>query len=201
MTVPSRVFVMDFLSSAGLRSPGPGNGKTVGRDTDSSPAKSGCTWRYGVLVLDRGAGYGAVTSPLAATGARVLAVERDPEFVRTLSRRFAERPNVRVVAADIRTVPLPRKDFVVVASIPYALSTVLMRRLLAPRSALRGAALIVEWGFAKRLTRLAPRGSELARWTTRYELTLIRPAPADSFSPPPRVTSALQRVRRRARPR
>jgi protein-L-isoaspartate O-methyltransferase len=40
----------------------------------------------GDLVVDVGAGAGAITAPLAATGARVLAVERDPRLARRLER-------------------------------------------------------------------------------------------------------------------
>jgi 23S rRNA (adenine-N6)-dimethyltransferase len=86
----------------------------------------------GDLVVDLGAGTGAVTAPLAATGARVLAVERDPAFVRRLARRFADRPAVRVVHADVRSVPLPRRPYAVVANLPFAVTTDLLRRLLAP---------------------------------------------------------------------
>jgi 23S rRNA (adenine-N6)-dimethyltransferase len=44
--------------------------------------------RTGGLVLDLGAGSGAITAGLAATGARVIAVERDPKLAARLRRRF-----------------------------------------------------------------------------------------------------------------
>ncbi|MDT5037767.1 MAG: rRNA (adenine-N6)-dimethyltransferase, partial [Micromonosporaceae bacterium] len=72
------------------------------------------------LVLDLGAGLGALTAPLAATGARVIAVERDLSYVRRLTARFADWPGVRVVSADLLAVPLPRRPFRVVANIPFA---------------------------------------------------------------------------------
>ena len=53
------------------------------------------------LVLDLGAGPGTLTAPLARTGARVLAIERDPGFLARLERRFGDHPNVRVVAGDL----------------------------------------------------------------------------------------------------
>ena len=70
----------------------------------------------GRLVLDLGAGHGAITAGLVATGARVIAVERDCRLAARLRRRFDGQPQVRVVESDLRLVPLPRRDFLVVAS-------------------------------------------------------------------------------------
>jgi len=153
----------------------------------------------GDLVIDFGAGPGTLTAPLAATGSRVLAVERDDAFVRALRRRFADRPAVRVVHEDLRRVRLPRRDFAVVSSIPFAVSTALLRRLLSPvpgRLAL--ADVVVEWGLARRLTSARPRDLESAWWAARYELRLVRRVPARCFRPPPSVDAAHLSVRRRS---
>ena len=149
------------------------------------------------LVIDFGAGPGAITAALAATGARVLAVERDARFARRLSRRFDGR-NVRVVQDDLRRVPLPRRPFSVVASIPFAVSSTLLRRLLGDREVpLRGADLVVEWGFARRVTAEWPDRAETARWAARYDLVLRRRIPAGSFAPPPSVDAAHLSIRPR----
>ncbi|MGH3490555.1 MAG: ribosomal RNA small subunit methyltransferase A [Actinopolymorphaceae bacterium] len=150
------------------------------------------------LVLDLGAGPGTLTAPLAETGARVLAIEREASFVARLHRRFDECPNVRVVEADLRVVPLPRKAFQVVASIPYALSTTLFRRLLQPaQPAIDAADLVVEWGFAKRMAQRIPRDIETAWWGSRFDLRIVRRIPTAAFSPAPAVDSAHLAVRRR----
>jgi 23S rRNA (adenine-N6)-dimethyltransferase len=150
------------------------------------------------LVLDLGAGPGTLTAPLAETGARVLAIEREARFVARLHRRFGAWPNVRVVEADLRVVPLPRKAFQVVASIPYALSTTLFRRLLQPaQPAVEAADLVVEWGFAKRMTRQVPRDLEAAWWSARFDLRIVRRIPTAAFSPAPAVDGAHLEVRKR----
>lgn len=152
----------------------------------------------GDLVIDFGAGPGTITAPLARTGSRVLAVERDVRFVSTLHRRFSDRPTVRVVHDDLRTVRLPRRAFAVVANIPFAVSTPLLRRLLTPHGgAFSHAELVVEWGLAKRLTATCPRDFESAWWSCRFTMTVRRRIPARCFSPAPRVDAAHLGIRQR----
>lgn len=105
---------------------------------------------------------------------------------------------MRVVAADARTVRLPRRAFTVVANLPYSISTPLLRRLLgAEETALTGADVLVEWGFAKRLTADPARDFETAWWQARFELTVARRVRPAAFEPAPSVDSAHLVIRRR----
>jgi 23S rRNA (adenine-N6)-dimethyltransferase len=155
----------------------------------------------GRLVLDLGAGGGAITARLAEAGARVIAVERDPRLAARLRRRFDGDPSVRVVEADLRQVKLPRREFLVVASPPFSLTTVLCRRLLGdPGVRLAGAELIVQHGAARWLASPQPRDAETAWWAARYQVRLARTVSAASFTPPPGVAAARLSIRPRPTP-
>jgi 23S rRNA (adenine-N6)-dimethyltransferase len=152
----------------------------------------------GRLVFDLGAGRGAITARLAASGARVIAVERDPRLAAGLRRRFDRDPCVRVVEADLRAVPLPRREFLVVASPPFSLTTALCRRLLGdPALPLAGAELVIGWGAARWLASPRPRDAETAWWVARYQIRLGRTVDAASFVPSPRADAAWLSVRPR----
>lgn len=152
----------------------------------------------GDLVFDLGAGPGAITLALAHTGARVVAVERDPRLVRRLARRVEGRGDVRVVAGDLRRVPLPRRPYYVVANVPFSTSSHLLRRLLGdPTSHLAGGELLVEWGFARRVTEPRTPGREVERWQRSFDLVLVARVPARCFSPVPAVDAAHLSITRR----
>lgn len=153
---------------------------------------------HGSTVLDVGAGTGAITAPLAQTGARVLAIERDPRLVARLRARFGADERVTVIHGDALRVPLPRRRFHVVASIPFAISTPLLRRLFD--GPLEAAELIVEWGLAKRLTEPRPRSLEAAWWSACFALRLRRRISATCFAPSPSVDAAHLAIRRRENP-
>jgi 23S rRNA (adenine-N6)-dimethyltransferase len=109
-------------------------------------AGSGVT--RGDLVLDIGAGDGAVTAPLVDVGARVIAVELHPARAAALRRRFGGA--VRVVQADATDLRLPRRPFRVVANPPWSITDPLLRRLLHPSSRLVRADLLVKRSSARR---------------------------------------------------
>lgn len=152
--------------------------------------------RPGELVLDVGAGDGALTRHLVAAGARVVALELHPGRAAALRDRFVDAP-VTVVQADARDLLLPRRPFRVVSSPPYAVTSALVRRLLTPGSRLVDARLVLQRAAAQRLA--AGRAPGATRWAPHWELAVGRGLPRSAFRPPPRVDSVVLEVRRRVR--
>src|ERR1700741_929067 len=84
----------------------------------------------GATVVDLGAGSGALTAAAARRGVRVVAVERDPRWVRALRDGAAGWGSVEVVAGDMLSVALPPGPFYVLSNAPFGIGTQVLRRLL-----------------------------------------------------------------------
>ncbi|MFV0259380.1 MAG: rRNA adenine N-6-methyltransferase family protein [Acidimicrobiales bacterium] len=85
------------------------------------------------LVVDVGAGSGALTLPLAHKGARVWAVERDPIWADQLTAhataaRLDDR--IRVIRTDVRRFRFPRERFRIIANPPFSLTTDILKLIL-----------------------------------------------------------------------
>ncbi len=137
------------------------------------------------VVLDLGAGLGALTQPLAATGARVIAVELHPSRVAALRREYAGT-RVAVVECDLRAFTLPGRPFRVVANPPYSGVNDLVRRLLA-HPHLLSADWVVAESAARGLVARHPR----ARLGQRL--------PRHAFAHPPPAAARVVQVRRTGR--
>lgn len=145
-------------------------------------------------MLDIGAGRGALTRPLIAAGARVLAVEPHPKRAAELRKRFSDSA-VTVLERDALTMHLPRRPYRVVASPPYAISSPLLRHLLRTRSGLVAADLVLPRAVARRF---AAGDNAVARKAAgTWRLTVPMALPRRAFRPPPRIDSAVLRLRRR----
>jgi 23S rRNA (adenine-N6)-dimethyltransferase len=144
----------------------------------------------GDLVLDIGAGDGALTAPLVASGARVIAVELHPKRAAGLRRRFADGP-VRVVQADAADLRLPRRPFHVVANPPWSLVNPLMRRLTHRGSRMVGAHLVLKRSATRRLASRDQSGATFAMWEGAT-------VPRRAFSPPPAIDGRVLVVAARA---
>ena len=147
----------------------------------------------GDLVVDAGAGDGALTAVLVAAGARVVAVELHPGRVAALRRRFAGAP-VTVVRADVADLRLPRRPFAVVANPPFAASAALLRRRTAPGSRLTAATVVLPAWVARRWA--AGRAPGAGRWGTTYEAAVTRRLSRAAFTPPPPGEGAVLVLRR-----
>ncbi|MGA2837110.1 MAG: rRNA adenine N-6-methyltransferase family protein [Acidimicrobiales bacterium] len=148
----------------------------------------------GDLVLDVGAGTGAITRALAAVGASVIAIELHPQRAAYLRNQF-NRCDVTVVGADASDLRLPRRPFKVVSNPPFGITTSLVKRLVSPGSRLIRADLVVPRHAAQRWN--SPDAPGRGRWGSDFVVHLGRPPPRSAFHPPPPKDVALLVVVRR----
>jgi 23S rRNA (adenine-N6)-dimethyltransferase len=131
----------------------------------------------------------------------VVAVEYDPRLAERTRARLADYPNVRVVTADARTLPPPRRPFRVVANLPFGSTAAILRRLLGdPRTRLERADLVVQEQAARRYAARRPGSPEMIGWGAWYDLAAGRRLGPSSFRPPPRVGAAVLVATRRRPP-
>ncbi|HEX4979096.1 MAG TPA: rRNA adenine N(6)-methyltransferase family protein [Acidimicrobiales bacterium] len=146
----------------------------------------------GALVLDVGAGTGAITGPLVSRGARVIAVEAHPERAAALRARFGR--SIVVVEADAADLRLPRRPYYVVANPPFGVTAPLLRRLLQPGSRLARAHLVLQESAARRWAHPGAPGA--GRWRLQFAATAGPRLPRAAFRPPPRVDVRVLTIER-----
>jgi 23S rRNA (adenine-N6)-dimethyltransferase len=143
------------------------------------------------LVVEIGSGNGVITRELRARAKRVIALELDPKLARKTDA-------LNVDALDFRW---PREPFRVVANLPFAHTTAIMRHLLdEPRVRLMRADVIVAWGWAVKRCSQRPSTRLTMSWAPWYELTITRRIPASGFRPVPSTDAAVITITRRPDP-
>lgn len=160
---------------------------------------NGLDLRPGELVVDLGAGAGALTRGLLDAGARVWAVEIDPTWVERLRVSVeARHANVRVIASDLRNLRMPREPYRVVANPPFGLTTETLAKLLDhPDRGPQRADLIVQKEVAIKLALQPPASLRAAAWAPWWEFCVGQIVGRNAFRPRPSVDAAVLTIVRR----
>ncbi len=168
-------------------------------------AQSICV-RGGETILEIGPGRGALTRELLATGARIVAVEKDEALVGHLQNIFSEEiyaDKLKIILGDIRDITAKKlglKKYVVAANIPYYITGEIIRQFLTAQTQPRAMALLVQKEVAERIVAINGKvrpchlGKEsiLSISVKAYgEPKIIAKVSKGNFSPPPSVDSAI----------
>ena len=154
------------------------------------------------LILEIGPGRGALTLHLLERASRVVAIEIDPVLVQYLRSKFREQQNLEIVENDILKADLSAYGPITVAgNLPYYITSPIIRKVLALGPQLAQAVFLVQKEVAERLT--ASHGTrDYGYLSVQTQLLsqaeLLFTVPATAFRPPPKVDSALVRLKPRA---
>jgi 16S rRNA (adenine1518-N6/adenine1519-N6)-dimethyltransferase len=152
-------------------------------------------------ILEVGAGLGSLTRYLAASAHSVVAVELDTKLIPVLQRVVAHLPNVHVVQGDILDLD-PGKlvlspDYIVVANIPYYITSALIRHFLEASLPPNRLVLTIQHEVAIRICAVPGDMSLLALSVQVYgQPRIVTAIPARAFYPPPKVDSSIIRIDR-----
>ncbi|ANJ10070.1 23S rRNA (adenine(2058)-N(6))-methyltransferase Erm(O) [Streptomyces parvulus] len=152
------------------------------------------------LLLEVGAGKGALTGPLARRSRELHAYEIDPRLLPGLRARFAHAPHVRVVGGDFLAARPPRAPFSLAGNVPFSRTADIVDWCLAA-PALTDATLITQLEYARKRT------GDYGRWTLLtirswpdHEWRLAGRVGRYRFRPAPRVDAGILRLERRSAP-
>lgn len=155
-------------------------------------------------VVEIGPGMGCLTAELAQQARRVVTIELDRALFPVLAETLADCPNVTLVQGDVLAIDLPAfcqehfaaEPVVACANLPYYITTPAITALLDSH-AFQQITLMVQKEVAQRICAAAGTASYSAfsiyvQYWAKTEL--LFDVPAVSFTPRPKVDSAVLRL-------
>ncbi len=154
-------------------------------------------------VLEIGPGTGLLTERLLEAGARVVAIEIDPDMVNHLTDSLAGRypSRLTLVQADVLAVdwgavpvPIPSK---VVGNLPYNIASRIIQKMMPIKHRFQSLTLMLQKELAQRLL-ASPGGGDYGYFSVlgQYHFRAVAgfDVPAGAFRPPPKVRSHVLRL-------
>ena len=163
-------------------------------------------------AIEIGPGIGALTEQLAKRAKKVLAFEIDQRLLPILAETLSPYPNAKVIHQDVLKADLKGtleqefeniEDLMVVANLPYYVTTPILMKLLEEQIPVRGIVVMLQKEVADRIaakpgTKEYGSLSIAIQYYTEAETVMI--VPKTVFNPQPNVDSAVIRLLRRPKP-
>ena len=162
------------------------------------------------FVLEIGAGLGFLTSVLAATARKVVAIEIDEFLYTELQLKFSKTPHISLIQGDILKQNLPTllndfppKNTKIVANLPYYITTPVLWELLKNHQKISTCVLTMQTEIAERI--ISPPGNKrygaLSIGVSYYaEAEIVYRIPPDRFYPSPQINSSVLKLQMRDTP-
>jgi 16S rRNA (adenine1518-N6/adenine1519-N6)-dimethyltransferase len=172
------------------------------------------------VCIEVGAGKGALTKPLAEKAGKVYAIEKDKTLIPVLQKKLP--PNAVVVDADVLKVDLKeivfdelpaqktstedsvaKKTIKIVGNLPYSVSSPVLFKVLETKDIFAECTFLLQKEVADRIC-ATPGTKKYAPisilFQKDFDVRLCFAVEPGSFSPPPKVRSALVQFKKREKP-
>jgi 16S rRNA (adenine1518-N6/adenine1519-N6)-dimethyltransferase len=159
------------------------------------------------LIIEIGAGKGALTFLLAERCGKIIAIEKDQSLVHFLVEK--KRANVDILEKDVLSIDFStlledERAFFgkvkLVGNLPYSISSPILFKALEAKDLFSSCVFLLQKEVAERLT-AGPASKKYAPLSILFQIHfdvclhfIVAPG---SFSPPPRVRSAVVSLKRR----
>ena len=151
-------------------------------------------------VLEIGPGLGNLTRHLAEKAKKVVAVEIDSGMILALKEVLVGYTNTVIIQGDMLKIPsseiISEPNYLVVANIPYYITSALLSPLLESEPRQRRMVLTIQKEVAKRS--FVPEGKKMSLLALSIQVygnpEITATIPAGAFYPVPKVDSAVIRV-------
>ena len=160
-------------------------------------------------VIEVGPGFGVLTSELAQNSDKVVTIEIDERLIDVLDYTLAEYDNVKIINEDILKLDLTKviddefngEKVSIAANLPYYITTPIITKLLEEKLPIKNIVVMVQKEVAERMS-AKPSTKDygaitvLCQSTVRLFLpSIVANVPASLFVPPPKVDSAVLKLK------
>ncbi|KIQ93672.1 Ribosomal RNA small subunit methyltransferase A [Anoxybacillus thermarum] len=163
-------------------------------------------------VIEIGPGIGALTEQLARRAKKVIAFEIDQRLLPILADTLSPYSNVSIIHQDILKADVQQviseqladvEDIMVVANLPYYVTTPIIMKLLTDRLPIRGMVVMLQKEVAERMA-AKPGTKDYGSLTIAVQYythaETVMHVPRTVFVPKPNVDSAVIRLLKREQP-
>ncbi len=158
--------------------------------------------QIGETIIEIGAGRGALTEKLVASGANIIAVEIEREMIAVLKDEFTGNGNFQLIEADALKIDyskfqIPNSKLKLVANLPYYISTAILQKLIEQREVFSEMILMFQREVVERITAEVgnkERGFLSVLVQNYLEVHKLFDVPPIAFRPSPKVDSAVVRL-------
>ncbi|RBW67631.1 16S rRNA (adenine(1518)-N(6)/adenine(1519)-N(6))-dimethyltransferase RsmA [Bacillus taeanensis] len=173
-------------------------------------ASAGLTGNSGAIEI--GPGIGSLTEQLAKTAEKVVAFEIDDRLLPILEDTLSPYQNVNIIHSDVLKADVKAvikdnfpngQDIMVVANLPYYVTTPILMKLIEEKLPIRGIVCMIQKEVADRIA-ASPSTKEYGslsiatQYYAKAETVFI--VPSTVFVPKPNVDSAVLRLTMREKP-